>query len=235
MKQEFIHTENYSKVLEAVQNLQQLPIDAPRLGLAFGNFGLGKTSSLEKIAAQDDTVVLLRAGQTWSKRSALEILCTEFGVDTKGHSPKLYERVRDVLLREEHVLIVDEIDTLLKAEKMPVLEMFRDLHDETGTVIFFIGMEEANAKFKRHRHYYSRIVQLVKFLPIGINDIEKFCALSELKISADVIQYLSRQWANLRQIRVMLLRLEDYCEMNGYESVDLATFKKSGVENGIKG
>ena len=235
MKVDFIETENYTTVLEAIQNLKRLPMDAPRIGLAFGNYGLGKTSALERIAAQDDSILLMRAGQTWSKRSALDILCTEFGLDTKGHSPKLFERVRDHLLREEVTIVVDEVDTILKGPKVEVLEMFRDLHDETGTVVFFIGMEEANAKFKRHRHYYSRIVQKVKFKPIGINDIEKFCQLCEVKIDADLLHYLSKQWPNLREIRVMLLRLEEYCEMNGFVEVDLKTFKGSGVENGIKG
>ena len=68
----------------------------------------------------------------------------------------------------------DKLKFSMKSDKNEVLEMFRDLHDETGVIVFFVGMEEANAKFKKHGHYYSRIVNFVKFEPIGKEDIKKF-------------------------------------------------------------
>jgi hypothetical protein len=34
----------------------------------------------------------------------------------------------------------------------------------------------------------------------------------------------------MRQIKVMLLRLENWCDINGVESVGLSVFKTSGVE-----
>lgn len=232
MKEAFVTTENYSRLKEAVSNLQNLPETAPRMGLGFGNFGLGKTFSLEKIALEEGAI-LLRAGQTWSKRSLLDILCVELGLDTRGHSPKLFERVRDAFVAEPRILIIDEVDALLKSDKHGVLELVRDLHDETPIIVFFVGMEEANAKFKRHRHYYSRIVELVQFLPTGRGDIERFCELSEVKITPDLVSYFTEKYPNLRQIKVMLLRLENFCAINGYAEVDLKLFKQSGAEHGI--
>ena len=93
-------------------------------------------------------------------------------------------------------------------------------------------MEESNAKFKKHRHYYSRIVELVEFKPIVKEDIKKFCELSDVKIEDDLINFFYTKYPNLRNIRVLLIRLEKYCELNGYESVDLKIFRESGVEHG---
>jgi len=232
VREEFIETENYSKLVEAFANLNLLPVTAPRIGLGFGNFGLGKTFSLERIAAKENAI-LLRASQTWSKSSLLVKLCNELGLDTKGHSSQMYERVLESFIIEPRIIIIDEVDALLKAEKMPVLELMRDLHDETQIILFFVGMEEANAKFKRHRHYYSRIVELIQFESIGISDIEKFCVLSEVKIEPDLVRFFVKRYPNLRQIKVMILRLENYCDINAIESVDLKTFRASGVEHGI--
>lgn len=232
MREQFVPTLNYTRVLEAFSNLKNLPDTAPRMGLSYGNFGLGKTVGLEKIAAQENAI-LLRATQTWSKSSLLVKLCTELGLDTKGHSSVMYERVRESFILEPRIVIIDEIDALLKAEKISVLELLRDIHDETQIIIFFVGMEEANAKFKKYRHYYSRIVELVKFEGIILKDIESFCALSEVKIEQDLIHFFVKRYPNLRQIKVLLLRLENWCEMNGLESVDLNSFKKSGVEHGL--
>lgn len=234
MKESFIETSNYTRLLESFTRLENLPATAPRMGLGYGNFGLGKTFSLERISALKNAL-LLRAAQTWSKKSVLERLCFELGLDTQGGSGRMYERVLDELRRENRIIIIDEIDALLRSDKTSVLEMFRDIHDETSTVLYMIGMEEANSKLKRHRHYYSRVVEFVEFKQISHNDIEKYCELSEVKIEPDLIDHFSQKYPNLRQIKVLLLRLEAECEIQGEDSVNYKKFKELGVEHGIKG
>lgn len=234
MKESFIETSNYTRLLESFTRLENLPATAPRMGMGYGNFGLGKTFSLERIAALKNAL-LLRAAQTWSKKSVLERLCFELGLDTQGGSGRMYERVLDELRREDRIIIIDEIDALLRSEKVTVLELFRDIHDETSTVLYMIGMEEANSKLKRHRHYYSRVVEFVEFKQISHNDIEKYCELSEVKIEPDLIDHFSQKYPNLRQIKVLLLRLEAECEIQGEDSINYKKFKELGVEHGIKG
>ena len=231
MREEFIETRNYIKLNEAFQGLKDLPASAPKMGLGYGSFGLGKTFSLEKIAFKENAI-LLRAVQTWTKSSLLTELCEELNIDTQGKSSNLYRRIVESLLADPQIIIVDEIDTLLKSTKYEVLETIRDIHDETGVSIFMIGMEEANAKLKKHRHFYSRIVSFVLFENISKEDIEKLCKLSEITVSNDLIQYFHQKYPNLRQITVLLLRVEKYCDMNDLESIDLQTFKSSGAEYG---
>jgi len=231
MREVFIETSNYIKLLESFARLESLPVSAPRIGLGYGSFGLGKTFSLERIAAKKNAV-LLRAAQTWSKRQLLEKLSFELGLDISGGSGRMYERVVEELRRERRIIIIDEIDALLRGEKVGTLELLRDLHDETGIVLYFIGMEEANAKLKRHRHYYSRIVELVEFKSINEDDVEKFCELCDVKIEADVAAYLAKKYPNLRQIKVLLLRLEKECIVNDIESVNMSIYKELGVEHG---
>lgn len=233
MKEQFIQTENYSKLYEAFQTLKELPPTAPKIGLGFGSYGLGKTMSLEKIAFEEDAL-LLRAIQTWTKRSVLIQLCEEFKLETQGQSSALYNRIKASLLYEPRIIIVDEVDSILKSIKNEVLELFRDIHDETGVIIFFIGMEEAHAKFKKHRHYYSRIVEFVEFQSICKEDIIEFCKLSEVEIKEDLIVHFQKKYPNLRNIRVLLMRLEKFCKLNGLSSADLETFRVSGADYGRK-
>ena len=233
MKESFVKTKNYTRLLESFTILERLPTSAPRMGLAFGNFGLGKTVSLERISAQKNAI-LLRAAQTWSKKSVLEKLCFELGLDIAGGSSRMYERILDELRREDRIIIVDEIDALLRSDKTSVLEMFRDIHDETSIVLYMIGMEEADAKLQRHRHYYSRFVEFVKFERIGQADIEAYCELSEVKIEDDLIGHFVAYFPNLRQIKVLILRIENACEINNVESVNLKKFEELGVAHGIK-
>ncbi len=231
MKEEFVTTSNYSKLFEAVQSLKDLPRTAPKMGLGFGHFGLGKTFGLERVATVENAI-LLRAVQTWSKTSVLTELCEELGLDTTGHSPVKYKRALESLLSEPRIIIVDEIDALLRSTKFEVLEMFRDIHDESGVVVFFVGMEESNRKLKKYKHFYSRIVEFVEFLPICKVDIEKFCDLSDIVVEPDLLKHFWNKYKNLRQIKVMLLRLEKYCLLNEIEKCDLKIFKSSGAEYG---
>jgi len=231
VKEVFVDTANYVTMLESFGRLESLSASSPRMGLGYGNFGLGKTFGLERIAVKKNAI-LLRAAQTWSKKQLLEKLCLELDLDISGGSGRMYERVIDDLRREPRIIIIDEIDALLRGEKIGTLELLRDIHDETSIILFFIGMEESNAKLKRHRHYYSRVVELVEFEAIGAGDVGKFCELCEVKVESDLVAYLARKYPNLRQIRVLLTRLEKACELQDITSVSLAAFRELGVENG---
>ncbi|PLY08379.1 MAG: DNA transposition protein [Arcobacter sp.] len=230
MKDTFLHTRNYNKFYEAIQGVEDLPKSAPKMGLAYGKFGLGKTMSLERIAAEKHAL-LFRAVQTWNKTSVLRELCIELRVDPQGNASFLYQRIKKKLLQEPRMIIVDEVDAILKYTKNEVLELFRDIHDECGVVVFFIGMEEAKAKFARHTHYESRIVEFVEFEDISKEEIREFCALSEVKIEEDLIEHFHKRFPNLRQIRVFLIRLEKICKLNGIGEVNLQMFNQSGVNH----
>jgi len=229
MKNDFIRTRNYIKLSNAMSRLKRLPLDADRMGLAYGSFGLGKTVSLERIVDREDAI-LLRCDQTWSVSSVLKRLCEELKIDERGRSSTLFNRVVEALLLESRVIIVDEIDTLLRSGKGEVFELFRDIHDKTKNVIFFVGMENSLAKIKKHKHYFSRLTEIVKFEPIGREDIASFCKLCDVEIKEDLIDYFTKRYANLREIRVFLLRLEDWAELNDAKSIGLSEFKASGVE-----
>lgn len=233
MKEEFVKTTNYIKLFEGIQFLKKLPTTAPKMGLGFGKFGLGKTFSLEKITAEENAI-FLRGVQTWTKSSVLTEICEEIGLDTSGTSSTKYRRVTEALFAENRIIIIDEIDAVLRSSKHEVLEMFRDIHDETNCVMLFVGMEEADAKLRKHKHFYSRIVKFVKFEPIKKNDIQAFCELCEIKIKPDLVDFFVDKYPNLRQVKVMLINLEEYCEVNGIEECDLKTFKESGAGNDIK-
>jgi len=231
MKEAFIKTENYNTLNEAVSNLLALPPSAPRICLGYGSFGQGKTMSLDRIAAQHRTLIF-RAGQTWTKSSFLGDLCDTLGLDRQGTSSTLYARAMNDLRGNPRLIIIDEIDTLLRSTRYEVLETVRDLHDEAYVPILFVGMEESDAKFKKHKHYYSRIVEFVKFKSTGLEDIKQFCSLSDIEVEDDLVKYFTTKYGNLRQIKVLILRLEGAAKVNDIKSCGLKQFKQLELEHG---
>jgi len=230
MQERFVETTNYIAMYDLVSTLVGLDGNAERMGLAYGHFGLGKTFSLERIAAEFDAI-LLRTDQTWTVASTLRKLAEELAIDTKGKASDVMDRIVAEMLRRPRVVIVDEIDTLLPAGKFSVLELFRDIHDQTKNVFLMVGMESCDARLKAHQHFYSRIVGKAKFQKIPKSDIEKFVEQCDVKIDSDLVDYFHSRFPNLRQIKVFLLRIESWAEMNERDSIDLKTFKQAGVEN----
>lgn len=239
MKRAFIKTKNYTKMYETMSTLVNLDGNPERMALIYGAFGLGKTFALEKLAAEFDAI-LLRTDQTWTVKVALKLLSAEMGIDPKGQSSEIMERVIDAMLYSPRPIIIDEIDTLLPSTKFTVLELFRDIHDMTGNAFMMVGMESCDARLKNHSHFYSRVVAKAKFEEIPLTDISQFCKLCgvgdgdafvPIHIEEDLQKYFLRKYPNLRVIKVLLLRIEKFCDINGYKRVDLNLFKQSGVEN----
>ena len=233
MKEKFIETENYITMHELLSRLVELEGNAERIGLAYGSYGLGKSFGLERLCIEFDAV-LLRTDQTWTVASVLRLLCEELAIDSRGQSSDLMERVVWHLLREPRIVIIDEIDTLLPAKKFEVLELFRDIHDRAHNVLMLVGMESCEARIKNHPHFDSRIIGKVKFKPIGEEDISKFCEQCDIKIEKDLVTYFTKRYPNLRRIKVFLLRIESWAEMNGVASMGLKLFKQTGVEHAEK-
>ncbi len=233
MKESFIETENYIKIAEAFTRLKNLPATSPKMGLGYGIFGLGKTFGLEKITVKYNAV-LLRALHTWRPKSMLERLCEEMGLDRSGTSAQLYSRIIEEIRSstQKRPIIIDEVDALLPSRNFEMLEILRDIHDETGVIIFFVGMEESNAKMKRHRHFYSRIFEFVKFKPVVFEDVEKYCKTysDQVAISDDLIRFFATTYPNLRQIRKLLTDLENVAKRQGITACDLAQFKALEIE-----
>jgi DNA transposition AAA+ family ATPase len=230
MLQEFIHTRNYTLIREAITRLQELPESAPKMGLLRGSHGLGKSFMCAKIQSETNAI-LLRALQVWSKKGLLRELCEELDIEASGDAGQMYKRVTNELANESRILIIDEIDALLRSQKFEVLELLRDLHDQTKTIVMMVGMEESNAKLKRHSHFRSRIVEFVEFKPVDLDDIKKYRKLSnKVKIEDDLCEYFAKKCPNLRQIYVLLTRIENAAKRNNIIACDLNTYKSLKVE-----
>jgi DNA transposition AAA+ family ATPase len=229
MEDRFIETDNYIKIFEAMEELAKLPSHSHKMAIFYGRFGLGKTTILDRVAL-DTNACFIRTLATWTPKSAMAELCRELGVDEKGTSNTLQNRIIDELNNDPRPIIIDEIDTILTSHMRPILTSLRDIHDKTDVPIIFVGMEESRKILKKEPHYYSRFVKKVEVFPISRNDIKKYCESSSVKIDEDLVDYFLRKYPNLRQIKTIIIRLESYCMNNDYEQADLELLKASEIE-----
>lgn len=228
MKHQFIETENYIKCYEALDEMVSLPDHSHKMGLFYGEFGLGKTITLERLA-NETGAALVRTLGGWTPKSMLSDICYELGVDDSGSTATLETRVINTLIAEPRPIIIDEIDTILSGHKNEMV-VLRDIHDKAAVPIVFTGMEQCLRLLRRDRHYFSRFVNIVKITPNTRNDIAKYCQSAEIAIEEDLVDYLHTKYANLRQIKTIIIRLERFCEDNDLESANVQVLKTSKVE-----
>ena len=237
-KREFIKTKNYTAMFELLSTLVDMEGNLERIGLGYGNPGVGKTTALEMLAKEFDGV-LVRVLESWTPASAMSAVADALGVHTKGSSASVVQRIIDSLIENPRPLIVDEIDRALVGGKIGILESLRDLHDQAQVPLLLVGMGQCDARLQRYRHFYDRIVKKTYFVDTPKDDIDKFiklCGVGDgddfeaIVIKDDLREYLRNRYKSIRAIKVILKLLELWCETNSVFEVDLETFKIAKIE-----
>lgn len=229
MKHVFIETDNYLNCLTTLKELMALPDHSHKMALFYGKFGRGKSIGIEKLA-NEHNAALVRTLGGWTPKSMLVDICFELGVDETGSAAMLTHRIVDRLLEDKRPLIIDEIDTILNSKHAQELLILRDIHDLACVPVIFTGMEKCIKQLKRDAHYYSRFVKTVQIKPNSLRDVGKYCKASSIEIKEDLVEYFYKEYANLRQIKTLIIRLEEYCENNDFEEADLKLLKASRIE-----
>lgn len=100
------------------------------------------------------------------------------------------------------------------------IETLRDIHDETGCPIIFIGMGLAHRKLERYKHLYDRFSEILKFKTFGVNDLSQIIGqLSEVVFTPDSIEYIYSKYNRFRQIVQLINQMETFAKDNNLTKI----------------
>ena len=120
--------------------------------------------------------------------------------------------------------MVDEVDFLL--DNSSAIEIVRDLHDKIGIPVVLVGMSLTEAKLKRHKHVYDRLLGVLKFETFSKNDVEKIVTeISEVEFEPDAIEVICNKFNQFRQIVKFLNKAENVAEMNNLKTITLTVLE----------
>ena len=218
MKPVFVKTKNVKGFINLIHNLKNKPENITKIGLVYGNAGLGKTKTALYLSIQHDAIYV-RATNSMSPKWLLEEIAKELDEIPRFYTADIFRQCVNTLRSNPQMIIVDEIDYLLADFR--TIETLRDLHDETGVPIIMVGMQLAKHKFKKHTHLFDRISEIYKFSEFEYADIRQITEeISEIEITKDAVCLIYNKAKSFRQIVNTIDAFEKVAQANGLTQID---------------
>ena len=219
MNKIFVKTQNVKNLIGLVENLINKPKNIPKMGLVFGEPGLGKSQTALWLACKYDGIYL-RASNLMTGRWLLEEIVKELDEIPRFLTSDNFNIVVKKLKQNPQVIFIDEFDYLMNNYKS--IETLRDIHDETGCPIIFIGMSLAHRKLERYKHLYDRFSEILKFETFGVNDISQIIGqLSEITFTPDAIEYIHTKYNRFRQIVQLINQMEIFSKDSNLAEINM--------------
>ena len=217
MNKIFVKTQNVKNFIGLVENLVNKPKNIPKMGLVYGEPGLGKSQTALWLACKYDGIYL-RASNLMTGRWLLEEMVKELDEIPRFLTSDNFNLVVKKLKQNPQIIFIDEIDYLMNNYK--TVETLRDIHDETDCPIIFIGMGLAHRKLERYKHLYDRFSEILKFETFGINDLSQIVnQLSDVPFTSDSIEYIYPKYNRFRQIVQLINQMENFAKDNNLTEI----------------
>ena len=217
MKNIFVKTKNVKSFIVLANKLKNTKNNAPKMGLVFGEPGLGKTNAILWWAIQQDALIIT-AKNGMTPRWLLKQLVSDLGEAPKILVADLFEQAVVKLVENPRTIIVDEIDYLINNTR--AIETIRDLHDETGIPILLVGMGAVDKKLSRYKHFFDRIVDIYRFIPFDFEDVKTIInTLSDVPFEDSAIEIVYQKSNRFRQIVKIILKFENLAKTNDYKVI----------------
>ena len=217
MNRTFVKTTNVKNFIGLVENLLNKPKNIPKMGLIYGEPGLGKSQTALWLACKYDAIYL-RATNLMTGRWLLEEIAKEMDEIPRYLTSDNFNLIVQKLKQKPQLIIVDEIDYLMN--NLKTIEILRDIHDETDCPIIFVSMGLAHKKLERYKHLFDRFSEVVKFETFGVNDLSQIVSqLSEVTFTPDAVEYIHTKYNRFRQIVQLINQMETFAKDNNLTEI----------------
>lgn len=219
MKKIFIKTRNVRNFIGLVEALKSKPKNIPKMGLIYGEPGLGKSQTALWLACKYDGIYI-RASNLMTSRWLVEEIVREMDELPRYLTSDNFNVVISKLIQKPKIIFVDEIDYLMNNYKS--VETLRDIHDKTDCPIVFVGMGLAHRKLERYKHLYDRFSEIIKFETFGVNDIAQIInQLAEIQFTPESIEYIHKKYNRFRQIVQFINQMEIFAKDSNLTEINL--------------
>lgn len=230
MKDQTVITENMTRFTAMVEALMNKPDRVDRMGLVYGTWGLGKSTTIDWYFT-NNPCFHVRTLAAWSRSLNLmvEDMLKTYRVKAMGRIKYDLKELIRVIKKNRVPLFVDEADRIIR--KSILIETIRDIHDLSRIPIILVGSEDALGLLQRRDlgQVLSRISEVVEFKPLSEENIQNISnELCDLKCGLGCASFIREvTLGDFRLINILLTKVEDICKLNKASEISLSVAKEA--------
>lgn len=194
MRSTVSETSNVKALGVAFDGLWSTPAGVEKVGLVYGESGLGKTTATNWLALNNNGI-FLRATPLWTPNVMLKRMTVEVGKEPKNRNQDMLDELQESLTLHRRPIFIDEADMLFQTNNPGrLLETLRSVYDVAQCPVVLVGMELIKAKIARWPQLNRRITQVVEFAPLDLTDARRLAEdCCEVRVADDLLAELHRQ------------------------------------------
>lgn len=230
MKDKIVLTSNMVNFVSMVEALVNKPPRMDRLGLVYGKWGLGKTTTLEWYYG-NNLCFYVRSMAAWSRSAVMmvEDLLKSYRVEARGHFRKDIRELISVIKKGRYPLFIDEADRVVR--RSILIETIRDIHDLARVPIILIGQENIVNLLQRRDlgQVFSRITEIMEYKELEVRDIQHISKeLCDLECKESVASFIrTATLGDFRLINAVLAKAESLCFLNKLNEITPKVVKEA--------
>ncbi|MFC1867672.1 AAA family ATPase [Thermodesulfobacteriota bacterium] len=232
MKDKIVLTSNMASFVSTVEALINKPERMDRMGLIWGKWGLGKTTTLQWFFT-NNLCYRARSMAAWARspNMMIEDILKGYRVEAKGRLKQDIRELVRVAKKNRHPLFIDEADRVVR--KSFLIETIRDIHDLARIPIILIGQENIIDILQRKDlgQVFSRITEVAEFRELRAQDIQRISKeLCEFECDFKVATFIRNvTLGDFRLVNAVLSKAEKYCEFNKATKISMTIAKEASM------
>jgi len=222
---------NVSLFSGLVERVVTRPRHLPGMATFHGPSGYGKTKAAV-YAAQRHRAYYVEVGESWTKAKFCKALLVELGLQPRGTVADMIDQIIGQLVVTDRPLIIDEFDHVVRRKYH---ELIREIHDKSEAAILLIGEELLPQMILHSERLHNRMLDWAPAQPADAADTGQLARLfaPEIDLAPDLAELIAKRAdGRIRRIAVNIEKIRQEALVNGWESVDAATWGERELFSG---
>lgn len=214
---------NVAALTELIHRVQHRAYGLPGMACFYGFSGYGK-STAAIYAANKFQAVLVQCKSAWTKKSLCTAILAELGLQPKGNTAEMVDRIAAELAVRSVPLIIDEADHAV-ARRM--VEIVRDIYEGSQAPVILIGEELLPQKLKEWERVHGRMLDWVAAQPADMGDLNHLAPIYAPGLGLDEPlkrDLLRRSHGSTRRVCVNLAQVFERAQVLGRDRMGPGDF-----------
>lgn len=210
---------NLNVLDELVDKSRNRALHLPGIVGFSGPSGFGKSTAAAYIAAMHQSYYI-EVRSTWTKKAFLEALLQQMGLPPAKIVHQMMDQVTEELAASQRPVIIDEFDN---AVERGLIELVRDMYEQSKSPIVIIGEERLPLKLIKSERFHGRIMEWSQALPADLSDARALNKhyTPDVTVKDDLLEKMVKTaGGSVRRIVTNLDRITQYAKGEGLSSID---------------